>query len=97
MPFSLLASWQKPFDSKRTEKDDFFVDEQTTVEVPMMKQKGRFPIYHDKELSCQVVALPYKGDACALFILPDPGKLKLVEAALGTNVLSKWGESLQQR
>ncbi|XP_072842717.2 alpha-1-antitrypsin-like [Pogona vitticeps] len=92
----LKAYWKNPFNYEFTRKDDFFVDEQTTVQVPMMNKDSNFNFYHDEELSCQVVHLPYKGDASALFILPDPGKLKQVEAALGTDVLIKWGKSLKQ-
>ncbi|XP_078243671.1 alpha-1-antitrypsin-like [Pogona vitticeps] len=91
------AYWKNPFNYESTQKDDFFVDEQTTVQVPMMNKDSNFNYYHDEELSCQVVHLPYKGNASALFILPDPGKLKQLEAALGTDALIKWGKSLKQQ
>nr|XP_020666695.1 alpha-1-antitrypsin-like [Pogona vitticeps] len=91
------AYWKNPFNYESTQKDDFFVDEQTTVQVPMMNKDSNFSYYHDKELSCQVVHIPYKGNASALFILPDPGKLKQVEAALGTDALIKWAKSLKQQ
>ncbi|XP_042301428.1 alpha-1-antitrypsin-like isoform X2 [Sceloporus undulatus] len=89
------AYWLRPFYAEYTREDDFFVDEQTTVKVPMMITSDMFKFYHDKDLSCQVVQVPYKGKASALFILPDPGKLKLVEDALGKDVLFKWLSSLQ--
>nr|XP_060612121.1 alpha-1-antiproteinase-like [Anolis sagrei ordinatus] len=91
----LKAYWEKPFNYQLTQEDDFFVDEQTTVKVPMMNRDSFFNAYYDKDLGCQVVQLPYKGDASALFILPDTGKLKLVENALGKKVLLKWEKSLR--
>ncbi|XP_061468039.1 alpha-1-antitrypsin-like [Rhineura floridana] len=93
----LKAYWEKPFDYLSTREDDFFVDEQTTVKVPMMNKNSIFEFYYDQDLSCQVVKLPYKGNASALFILPDQGKLKQVEDALGQDVLLKWSKSLKQR
>nr|XP_060612082.1 alpha-1-antiproteinase 2-like [Anolis sagrei ordinatus] len=91
----LKAYWEKPFNYKFTKEGDFFVDEQTTVKVPMMSRNSFFNAYYDKDLGCQVVQLPYKGNASALFILPDPGKLKLVEDALGKKILLKWEKSLR--
>ncbi|XP_061468038.1 alpha-1-antitrypsin-like [Rhineura floridana] len=93
----LKAYWENPFDYQSTREDDFFVDEQTTVKVPMMNKNSIFETYYDQDLSCQVVKLPYKGNASALFILPDQGKLKQVEDALGQDVLLKWSKSLKQR
>ncbi|XP_062824502.1 alpha-1-antiproteinase [Anolis carolinensis] len=91
----LKAYWEKPFNYEFTREGDFFVDEQTTVKVPMMNRDSYFNAYYDKDLGCQVVRLPYKANASALLILPDPGKLKPVEDALGKKVLLKWEKSLK--
>lgn len=93
----LKAYWEKPFNYELTREADFFVDEQTTVKVPMMSKDSHFKTYHDTDLSCQVLQLPYKGGISALFILPDQGKLKQVEDALNTDLLLKWSHSLQER
>ncbi|XP_062974557.1 alpha-1-antitrypsin-like [Elgaria multicarinata webbii] len=93
----MKAYWANPFNRDNTKDADFFVDEQTTVKVPTMNKDGLFKTYHDQGLSCVVVQLPYKGSASALFILPDPGKLKQVEDALGRDVFSKWVTSLKQQ
>nr|XP_060612107.1 serine protease inhibitor 2.1-like [Anolis sagrei ordinatus] len=93
----LKAYWKNPFNVASTQEDDFFVDEQTTVKVPMMNKDTYFKAYYDKDLSCMVVELPYKGDVSALFILPDRGKLKLVEDALGKDVLNKWKKSMREQ
>lgn len=71
------------------------MDKRTTVRVPMMNRDGLFNSYRDTDLSCRVVELPYKGSASALFILPDPGKMKQVEDALNKEVLLKWLNSLR--
>ena len=97
MAFSSSAYWENPFNRDNTKDADFFVDVQTTVKVPTMHRDGLFKTYYDQDLACEVVQLLYKGNASALFILPDPGKLKQVEDALGRVVFSKWVESLKQQ
>ncbi|OBS65918.1 hypothetical protein A6R68_05541, partial [Neotoma lepida] len=47
------------------------------------------------DLSCTVVELKYKGNASALFILPDGGKMQQVEASLQADTLRKWKDSLR--
>uniref|UniRef100_A0ABM5F7E5 Alpha-1-antitrypsin-like n=1 Tax=Pogona vitticeps TaxID=103695 RepID=A0ABM5F7E5_9SAUR len=93
----LKAYWEKPFNSQATREADFFVDKKTMVKVPMMRKTSYFKTYRDADLSCEVVELPYKGGASALFILPDQGKLKHVEQALGEDHLFKWLNSLRGR
>ncbi|XP_033028901.1 alpha-1-antitrypsin-like [Lacerta agilis] len=93
----LKAFWETPFNSQNTKENDFFVDEQTTVTVPMMKKDSFLEFYQDEDLSCKVVKLPYKGNASALFILPDQGKMEHLEDALNEDVLLKWMNSLQPR
>uniref|UniRef100_A0ABM5FBD3 Alpha-1-antitrypsin-like n=1 Tax=Pogona vitticeps TaxID=103695 RepID=A0ABM5FBD3_9SAUR len=90
----LKAYWQNPFNSQATREAHFFVDKKTMVKVPMMHKDAYFKTYRDADLSCEVVELPYKGGASALFILPDQGKLKHVEQALGKDLLFKWKNSL---
>ncbi|XP_061468040.1 alpha-1-antiproteinase 2-like [Rhineura floridana] len=92
----LKAYWENPFDKESTREGDFFVDEQTIVKVPMMIKDSAFNHYYDEGLSCTVVQLLYKGNASALFILPDHGKLKQVEDALGKDLLLKWGKWLEK-
>ncbi|XP_042301432.1 alpha-1-antiproteinase 2-like [Sceloporus undulatus] len=93
----LKAYWENPFNSENTQEDDFFIDEQTKVKVSMMNKDSQFKSYYDEDLSCQVVRLPYKGSLSALFILPEQGKLKLVEDAFRADVVSKWLHSLEIR
>ncbi|XP_077787631.1 alpha-1-antitrypsin-like [Podarcis muralis] len=89
--------WESPFNSQNTREEDFFVDEQTTVKVPMMIKDSTFKTYYDESLSCEVVQLPYKSGAVAFFILPDQGKLKQVEDGLNRDVLLKWMRSVRQQ
>ncbi|XP_040455736.1 alpha-1-antitrypsin-like isoform X3 [Falco naumanni] len=91
------AHWEKPFSTSYTKKEDFFVDPKTSVKVDMMYRKGYYRTYFDEELSCWLVQIPYNGNAAALFILPDEGKMKQVEDALLKKTVSKWQKFLQER
>ncbi|XP_048341658.1 alpha-1-antiproteinase F-like [Sphaerodactylus townsendi] len=91
----MKAHWEKPFDPQSTRKRDFFINNETTVQVDMMHRDGQYETYHDKELGCEVVRIPYKGDLAVLFILPKRGKLDQVEQALSLELLAKWKNSLK--
>nr|XP_020670070.1 alpha-1-antitrypsin-like isoform X1 [Pogona vitticeps]XP_020670071.1 alpha-1-antitrypsin-like isoform X2 [Pogona vitticeps]XP_020670072.1 alpha-1-antitrypsin-like isoform X3 [Pogona vitticeps] len=91
------AFWENPFDADLTREEDFFPDANTTVKVNMMYRQGYYNMLYDKDLSCYVVEVPYKGNASALFILPDEGKMQQVEGALAIEILAKWKTSFTLR
>ncbi|XP_026636753.1 serine protease inhibitor A3N-like [Microtus ochrogaster] len=64
----------------------------------MMKiERLTTPYLRDEKLSCTVVELKYTGNASALFILPDVGRMQQVEASLQPETLRKWRDSLSPR
>ncbi|NXP46201.1 A1AT2 antiproteinase, partial [Heliornis fulica] len=89
--------WEKPFKTLSTRDDDFFLDGKNSVKVKMMHQSKYFKIHRDEKLSCWVVEIPYKGNATALFVLPDEGSMKQVEDALLKETISNWMQSLKER
>ncbi|XP_006133750.2 alpha-1-antitrypsin-like [Pelodiscus sinensis] len=91
------AFWENPFDPFHTHKEDFLVDEKTSVKVNMMCRDTNYESHYDKQLSCWLVQIPYSGNAKAIFILPDKGKMKQVEAALSQETVCKWEKLLQKR
>ncbi|XP_053142053.1 alpha-1-antiproteinase 2-like [Hemicordylus capensis] len=93
----MKVSWENPFSLLNAQENLFFVDEDTTVKVDMMEEEGYFRSYYDKRLFCEVVEIPYKGNVSALFILPEQGKLKLVEEAFREEILLKWKGLLKLR
>ncbi|XP_053141253.1 corticosteroid-binding globulin-like [Hemicordylus capensis] len=86
----MKVSWENPFSLLNAQEDFFFVDEDTKMKADMMMKDGYFKSYYDNRLFCEVVEIPYKGNISALFILPEQGKLKLVEEALGKEIFLKW-------
>ncbi|XP_029807726.1 kallistatin [Suricata suricatta] len=92
------ALWEKPFALSLTTPQDFYVDENTVVKVPMMRQDTEDHWYlHDRYLPCSVLRMDYKGNAMAFFILPNRGKMKQVEEVLTPEMLTRWNSLLQKR
>ncbi|CAH6850637.1 serine protease inhibitor A3N [Phodopus roborovskii] len=90
--------WKEPFDPDSTFDSNFYLDNKRTVKVPMMKHKFlTTPYFRDEELSSHVVELKYTGNASALFILPDQGRMQKVEASLQPETLRRWKDSLRPR
>uniref|UniRef100_A0A8C0WV52 Serpin domain-containing protein n=1 Tax=Castor canadensis TaxID=51338 RepID=A0A8C0WV52_CASCN len=58
-------------------REQFSFEQSQSVKVPMMSIEDlTTPFFRDEELSCTVVELKYTGNASALFILPDQGKMQ---------------------
>ncbi|XP_078516231.1 alpha-1-antitrypsin-like [Lissotriton helveticus] len=89
------GQWEMPFDVEDTKEDDFHVDEKTVVKVPMMSRLGMYSTVYDSDIGCTVVNMPYKGNASALLILPDEGKMKQVQDSFSRATLTNWGKSLK--
>uniref|UniRef100_A0A673UG29 Serpin domain-containing protein n=1 Tax=Suricata suricatta TaxID=37032 RepID=A0A673UG29_SURSU len=88
------GKWEKPFEPELTVEEDFHVDEHTTVKVPMMSRMGMFDVHYCDKLASWVLIMEYVGNATAIFILPDEGKMQQLEAMLSRDVLAK---SLEKR
>lgn len=63
----------------------------------MMHQKEMHRFLYDQETACTVLQLEYSGNARALLILPDPGKMEQVEATLQPETLRRWSQRLLPR
>nr|XP_042117052.1 serine protease inhibitor A3F-like isoform X2 [Peromyscus maniculatus bairdii] len=92
------GKWKRPFEPHFTYESDFYLDKKRSVKVPMMHHTSlTTPYFWDEDLSCSVVELKYTGNASALFILPDEGRMQQVEASLQPETLKKWKDSLRSR
>lgn len=100
LPFCRLYSsgrWQYEFDPKQTKEEEFFIEKGKTVKVPMMFQRGLYDMAYDSQLSCTILEIPYRGNITATFVLPDNGKLKLLEQGLQADIFAKWKSLLSKR
>lgn len=93
----LKAKWETAFSPQNTQERDFHVNGDTTVKVPMMNREDHYYYLVDRNLSCDVVGVPYEGNATALFILPSEGKMPQVEDGLTGRRLRKWLQMFTKR
>ncbi|KAK7817454.1 hypothetical protein U0070_024928 [Myodes glareolus] len=92
------GKWKFPFDPRDTYESEFHLDKDRSVKVPMMYIEDlSTPYFRDEELACTVVEFKYTGNASALFILPDQGRMQQVEGSLQPETLRKWRDSLSTR
>lgn len=91
------AEWKTGFSPQNTQEQDFHVNRDTTVKVPMMNREDSYYYLLDRNLSCEVVGIPYKDNATALFILPSEGKMLQVENGLTQKRLRKWLQTFTKR
>ncbi|CAO2587223.1 unnamed protein product [Lemmus lemmus] len=91
------GKWKKPFDAENTEEADFHVDKSTTVKVPMMSRLGMFDVHHCSTLSSWILLMDYLGNATAIFILPDDGKMQHLEQTLTKELVGKFLEHRHTR
>ncbi|XP_073494428.1 alpha-1-antiproteinase-like [Phyllobates terribilis] len=88
------AKWESPFDKEWTKEGDFHVDENKTVKVSFMSRTGFYKAAITDEAT--VVSISYKGDASALFILPEKGKLSEIEQNFDKDSIHKWKKLMRR-
>ncbi|XP_074528472.1 alpha-2-antiplasmin [Halichoeres trimaculatus] len=78
------GEWQTRFDPQATSKGVFYLDNQNSVSVDMMKS-AQYPLrlLEDPELEAQVASFPFKGNTSFLIVMPLPGGRNM------TSMLSK--------
>ncbi|XP_003787061.1 serpin A12 [Otolemur garnettii] len=91
------AKWQYEFDPKLTKEEDFTLESQKSVKVPMMFRGGMYKVGRDEQLSCTILEIPYLKNITATFILPDEGKMEQLEEALQADILSRFKTSMSER
>ncbi|KAG9468465.1 alpha-1-antitrypsin-like protein GS55-MS [Eleutherodactylus coqui] len=91
------GSWEHSFNVNHTREGDFYVDKDTVVKVPMMTRRGEYLMAVLPEVGCALVDIPYKGNASAIIVLPEKGKLHEVEKAFQKVSLATWAKEMRPR
>uniref|UniRef100_A0A8C0CAQ1 Serpin domain-containing protein n=1 Tax=Balaenoptera musculus TaxID=9771 RepID=A0A8C0CAQ1_BALMU len=73
------------FKAQRFLTGDFHVNEKITVKAPVINHL--FHLYRDNEFSCWVLVQHYQGRMAAFLLLPNMGKMQLLEDGLSENPL----------
>ncbi|XP_076978456.1 kallistatin [Tamandua tetradactyla] len=91
------ALWKKPFRPSMTTLQNFYIDDKTTLQVPMMVQDSEHWYLQDRYLPCSVLRMDYEGDAVALFILPNKGKIEQIKNVFTPGMIIRWKNLFQKR
>ncbi|XP_044128594.1 alpha-1-antitrypsin-like [Bufo gargarizans] len=89
------GQWENPFEEEGTKEGEFHINENKTVKVPFMSRTGMYNVAFTDEAT--VVSIPYKGNAVALFVLPNEGKLSEVEQNFNKESIKTWKKSFHRR
>ncbi|XP_057589217.1 uterine milk protein-like [Hippopotamus amphibius kiboko] len=66
--------WERAFQTNLTQKEDFFVNKNTKVQVDMMRKTERMIYSRSEELLATMVKMPLKGNVSIILVLPDAGQ-----------------------
>ncbi|XP_045765082.1 alaserpin-like isoform X1 [Maniola jurtina] len=86
------GTWADPFEKESTKDQDFHVNRNKVIPVPMMYRKGHYDYVESDELKSQIIEIPYKGyQASLVVVLPRDveGILELEEKLKDPQVLDK--------
>ncbi|XP_056403179.1 plasma serine protease inhibitor-like isoform X2 [Hyla sarda] len=89
------GSWKYGFNAKDTREEDFHVDGNTIVKVPMMTAEDWYSVAILEDVGCTVVKILYTGNVSAIFIIPKEGKMVDVEKAFQEGSLRTWIKKLE--
>ncbi|OGC42787.1 hypothetical protein A2Y85_07130 [candidate division WOR-3 bacterium RBG_13_43_14] len=93
------GNWIKQFDKALTEEDEFRVNAEQTIRVPMMRRTDADAVFnYAKAEGLELLEMPYEGDDLSMIILlPEMDDLKSVENSLTPEKLSEWKSLLEMR
>ncbi|XP_049626692.1 corticosteroid-binding globulin-like [Suncus etruscus] len=86
--------WIQGFDPENTKEQNFIVDDQTIVKVPMMFQSRIFNFLYDPILQCFVVELTSMGKNKMLLVLSNREEIGTVINRLSHETLYRWSQSI---
>uniref|UniRef100_UPI0037E95C94 alpha-2-antiplasmin n=1 Tax=Semicossyphus pulcher TaxID=241346 RepID=UPI0037E95C94 len=92
------GEWQTRFDPLATSKGVFYLDNQNSVSVDMMKS-AHYPLrlLDDPELEAQVASFPFKGNTSFLIVMPLPGRRNVSSVLSKLNISDLYGRLPQEK
>ncbi|XP_078275273.1 leukocyte elastase inhibitor-like isoform X2 [Rhinoraja longicauda] len=89
------GNWNKKFESENTEGGQFRINQHDAKPVQMMQQKSKFPFNYIREVSTQILELPYVGSELSMVILlpdinEDFSQLEKLQNHITSDQLMNW-------
>ena len=91
------GDWAEPFDKEKTTDGSFYINEKTTIQVPMMELKTTY-LDIARQDNVWILELPYEGEKLSMLILlpNEVNGIKSLEESLSKKNLDEWKNHLQQ-
>lgn len=91
------GNWVKQFDKEKTKEQDFKVNHEVIVKVPMMSMTGEDFNYTETE-DLQILEMTYEGgNLSMLILLPKGDNLESLETSINAEKLNEWRNNLIYR
>lgn len=95
---SFIGNWRTAFQPEKTTVQDFWINEKSTVKVPLMTHTGDYKHLHDPDKKCTVVKLDLSKRTYMLLVLPSEGtKVQDIENQLQPDTISTWHKHLKEQ
>lgn len=92
------GDWQTPFDKTKTKKENFKVNETTTVQADMMSLKeGKEKFNYGETEELQIIEMAYKGKELSMIALLPKNNISEVESMLSAEKLNEWKDSMHKK
>ena len=91
------GDWAEPFDKEKTTNSSFYINEKTSIQVPMMELKTTY-LNAARQDNVQILELPYEGEKLSMLVLlpNEVDGIKSLEESLSKDNLDEWKSHLQQ-
>ncbi len=90
------SNWVKQFDENNTWEQDFKINSEKTVKVPMMSLTENFNYAETDEL--QILEMPYESEELSMHILlPKADNLDSIEASISLEKLNEWKNNFTEQ
>nr|XP_055027134.1 angiotensinogen [Misgurnus anguillicaudatus] len=91
------GKWKYASDPNATTEQQFWIDEKSSVQVPLMKYFGGHMYLNDAGRKCSVVRLSLSKRTYIMLVLPhEKTSLEDIEKQLRTEVISTWNKHLKE-
>jgi serpin B len=87
------GDWELPFNPKQTQTASFIIAPGHKVDVPMMRQKGKFN--YCRAVGVQILEMPYAGKDLAMLVMLPDGDINSFEAGLTADRIQEWRSQLK--